>query len=228
MILGAAASVGLIHTILGPDHYIPFIAISKARSWSREKTMIVTFLCGIGHVGSSVVLGLIGLFFGFAVFHLEGMESFRGDLAAWLLIMFGLAYTVWGVRKALSSRRHTHGHRHSGIAHSHGHSHMGGHSHIHGSEASITPWILFTIFVFGPCEPLIPLVMYPAAQGDLPLAASAAFAFSAATIAAMMTIVFFLSAGMAKVQIKALEPWSHALAGLTILLCGVGIRFLGL
>jgi len=25
-------------------------------------------------------------------------------------------------------------------------------------------WALFLIFVFGPCEPLIPLIMYPAAK----------------------------------------------------------------
>ena len=42
---------------------------------------------------------------------------------------------------------------------------MGEHSHVHAQlPDNLTPWILFTIFVFGPCEPLIPLVMFPAAE----------------------------------------------------------------
>jgi nickel/cobalt exporter len=56
-----AASIGFFHTLLGPDHYIPFVMIAWARKWSGLKTMIVTFLCGVGHIASSVVLGLIGV-----------------------------------------------------------------------------------------------------------------------------------------------------------------------
>ena len=67
----AAASIGFFHTLLGPDHYLPFVMISWARKWSGFKTMIVTFLCGIGHVGSSVVLGLAGVALGIAVNKLQ-------------------------------------------------------------------------------------------------------------------------------------------------------------
>ncbi len=58
-----AASIGFFHTLLGPDHYIPFIVISKARKWSMWKTNLITFLCGIGHVGSSILIGFIGILF---------------------------------------------------------------------------------------------------------------------------------------------------------------------
>ena len=34
--------------------------------------------------------------------------------------------------------------------------HHGEHMHPHLVGASLTPWALFVIFVFGPCEPLIP------------------------------------------------------------------------
>jgi len=62
-----AASIGFFHTLLGPDHYLPFIVISKARKWSLLKTNLVTLVCGIGHVASSVVIGFIGILFGIAV-----------------------------------------------------------------------------------------------------------------------------------------------------------------
>ncbi|MDQ1332320.1 MAG: hypothetical protein QG576_354, partial [Bacteroidota bacterium] len=42
-----AISIGFIHTILGPDHYLPFIVLSEAKKWNLRKTMFITFLCGL-------------------------------------------------------------------------------------------------------------------------------------------------------------------------------------
>ena len=56
-----AASLGFPHTIIGPDHYLPFVMMSWARQWSWVKTTVITVLCGLGHIASSVVLGLIGV-----------------------------------------------------------------------------------------------------------------------------------------------------------------------
>jgi nickel/cobalt exporter len=62
-----AVSMGFFHTLFGPDHYIPFIVMAKARKWSLIKTSCITFLCGVGHIGSSVLLGMIGVALGIAV-----------------------------------------------------------------------------------------------------------------------------------------------------------------
>ena len=29
-----AAAIAFVHTLLGPDHYLPFVAMAKARGWS--------------------------------------------------------------------------------------------------------------------------------------------------------------------------------------------------
>ena len=108
-----AASVGFFHTLFGPDHYLPFIAMSKARDWSWRKTALITFLCGIGHVGSSVVIGLAGIALGLAVGRLTQIEAYRGQLAAWLLLVFGLFYMVWGLKKAFAGQPHRHLHAHA-------------------------------------------------------------------------------------------------------------------
>ena len=76
----SAASLGFIHTILGPDHYLPFIVLSKARQWSSQKTMWITFISGIGHVGSSVLIGFIGIALGISLNKLKSFESLRGEL----------------------------------------------------------------------------------------------------------------------------------------------------
>ena len=83
VLAGTAATIGLLYTLFGPDHYLPFIMMAKAGKWSLKKTSLVTFLCGLGHVMSSVVLGGIGIIFGLALSGLEGFEGVRGDLAAW-------------------------------------------------------------------------------------------------------------------------------------------------
>jgi nickel/cobalt transporter (NicO) family protein len=232
-LLGTAAFIGFTHTVLGPDHYLPFIVLAKARQWSGVKTALITFLCGIGHILGSIVLGFIGIALGIAVFNLEAIESFRGEIAAWVLLIFGFTYTVWGIHRALRSRPHVHLHTHAQEAHSHSHTHLADHTHVHAGAApagwaSLTPWVLFTIFVFGPCEPLIPILMYPAANHDTGSVALVAAVFGAITIATMMTIVLSSSFGLSRLPVLKLEKYSHALAGFAILLCGVSIKFLGL
>lgn len=225
-----AASIGFVHTLFGPDHYLPFIMISWARKWSTVKTTLVTLLCGLGHIASSVVLGLIGVALGLAVKKLELVESFRGNIAAWLLIAFGLVYLAWGLRRAFRSKPHTHNHTHGAYeAHRHKHSHFLEHTHIHDKAAlSITPWVLFAIFVFGPCEPLIPIVMYPAAKNSLFGLIMVTVVFGGVTITTMLTLVLLSRAGVNFIPMAGAQRFSHAIAGATILLCGLAIQFLGL
>ncbi|MBA7527936.1 hypothetical protein ES705_20117 [subsurface metagenome] len=231
VLLIAAASIGLFHTLFGPDHYLPFIVMSKSGKWSLRKTALVTFLCGVGHVMSSVLLGFIGVALGIAVIKLEAVESFRGDIAAWGLIAFGLVYFVWGVRRAVRNKPHQHFHAHKNeLTHEHTHTHHDEHVHAHveRKRKNITPWVLFIIFVFGPCEPLIPLLMYPAAKGSLWNLIFVTTTFAVVTITTMMSIVLISSFGISFVPVSKLERYTHALAGATILLCGVSIQFLGL
>lgn len=212
-LLIAAISIGFIHTAAGPDHYLPFIVMGQARKWSPAKTAVITILCGLGHVLSSVVLGLIGIAAGIAVNKLEVIESYRGNLAAWALIAFGLIYMAWGLGRA---------HRHNSASHTH----LGAGHHHSGSE--LTPWILFTVFVFGPCEPLIPLLMYPASHNDMMSVITVAATFGLTTIGTMVGIVLAVTFGLKPLSLGGLGKYAHSLAGGTILASGLAIQFLGL
>ena len=226
-----AASLGFFHTILGPDHYLPFIMMSWARRWSGVKTALITLICGLGHIASSVVLGLVGVSVGLAVRKLEVAESVRGNLAAWLLIAFGLAYLAWGLRRAYRSRPHVHSHTHgSEDRHVHTHSHYREHTHVHNgtTSVSITPWALFVIFVFGPCEPLIPILMYPAFRKSLLGLVAVTCVFGTVTIGTMLGVVLLSRAGVSFLPMARVQHFSHAIAGATICLCGLAIQFLGL
>ncbi|MCH7614102.1 MAG: sulfite exporter TauE/SafE family protein, partial [Candidatus Marinimicrobia bacterium] len=223
ILLLTAASIGFVHTIIGPDHYLPFIMISRARSWSFQKTIFITLLCGIGHVLGSVILGLVGIMFGVAVGLLDEIESVRGNFAGWLLIGFGVAYAAWGLRLGLRAKEHVHDHQHEDEDHHHSHHHLGKHFHIHGDVKTITPWALFVIFILGPCEPLIPVLMYPAAQGDWWALAGVTFVFGAVTIATMTIIVMISYKRLVNFNLGFLEKYTHALAGLIIAISGIAI-----
>jgi sulfite exporter TauE/SafE len=230
LLSATAISIGFMHTLLGPDHYLPFIVLSEAKKWSLRKTAIITFFCGIGHVLSSVILGLIGIAVGFEVKKLVAIESFRGNIAAWLIIAFGLVYMAVSIRNLMKNKKHSHAHFHlGGESHSHEHDHHFKHTHIHEDETfNSTPWILFIIFIFGPCEPLIPLVMYPAAQNNIRGAIIVSLLFSIVTISTMMTIVLIFKLGLSKINLKPMEKYANLLAGSMILLTGLAIQFLGL
>ncbi len=231
VLAGTAAGMGLIHTVIGPDHYIPFIAMSRARHWSMAKTLVISFFAGLGHILSSVILGFVGLALGIAVAKLENAESVRGGAAAWLLIAFGFVYFIWGLHRAVKNKPHTHAHVHGdGETHDHKHGHAAEHGHVHDRprKANITPWVLFTIFVFGPCEPLIPLVMYPAAKHNFAGVVFVTLAFGATTILTMLTIIAASAWGISFVKLGKWERFSHAVAGLMILVSGLSVQMLGL
>ena len=230
ILIATGASLGFIHTLFGPDHYLPFIVMARTKRWSMLKTAIVTFFCGIGHVASSVLLGFVGISLGLALDNLVAFESLRGSLAAWSLIAFGLLYFIWGLRRAAKGKSHTHSHRHEdGLAHKHIHSHTEGHVHLHSDgDSNITPWILFAIFVLGPCEPLIPILMYPAVKGTLAGVVWVSLVFGAVTVFTMCAIVLAAAFGASFIRLGRFERYSHSMAGATICMSGLAISFLGL
>ncbi len=206
-----ALSIGIFHTLSGPDHYLPFVAMSKVRGWSKIKTMNIVVICGMGHVLSSVVIGFIGIAAGITISKIEFFEGFRGNIAAWLMFIFGIGYILWGTYRLKRNKTH---------------------SHIKVTEKNekkkMTFWILFTIFIFGPCEPLIPLLMYPAAEHNYSSVAIIALLFALVTVATMLISVFILLKGFSFVKLSMLEKYQHLLAGAAVTLCGASIIFLGL
>lgn len=227
-LLVSSIIIGVTHTLLGPDHYLPFVALGKARKWTLRWTLGVTFLCGLGHVGASVLIGVIAAAAGWSLGSVNAFESFRGEIAAWLLIFFGLFYLVWALRRLAKGKTHTHVHVHAdGTCHEHPHPHTGEHTHVHtadGSGKRLTAWSLFIIFVFGPCEALIPLLLFPALAHDRSLAVAVVALFACATILTMMTTVWAMTKGMQLIKIGSFGRYGHVAASAVILSCGTAIH----
>jgi hypothetical protein len=226
ILVGSAGTIGLVHTLLGPDHYLPFAAMGRARGWTLRRTLWITGFCGLGHVLGSVVLGAVGIAAGITLRHLEVFESRRGEVAGWLLMAFGLAYLAWSVVRLLRGRVHVHAHHHAdGTAHSHPHDHHGDHAHPHAhARHGLVPWSLFVIFVLGPCEPLIPLLMFPAATLSPGAVVLVAAVFGLVTIGTMLTMVTISCLGMRSLWTGSLHRFGQPAAGALVFLCGLAIQ----
>ncbi|MDR1667260.1 MAG: hypothetical protein LBS03_06170 [Bacteroidales bacterium] len=230
VLLAAAVVAAFAHTLLGPDHYLPFIVMSRARGWSLKRTLLITAGCGVGHVAGSMVIGMVGVGIGYGITEIAILESIRGNLAGWAFFLFGFTYMTWGIFKAIKNRPHTHVHFHAnGDAHLHEHVHRREHVHVHPADSrQLTPWALFIIFVLGPCEIMVPLVMEPAMRHDMGGVVVVALLFSIVTIATMCATVTAGYFGLKILPYKNLDRYIHAIAGGTICLSGFAILFLGL
>jgi sulfite exporter TauE/SafE len=226
LLILTAITISCVHTFSGPDHYLPFVALSRSRGWTKPRTVLWTIVCGIGHVGSSVLLGLIGIAVGFSLSKLNWFENIRGGVAAWALLLFGLGYTAWGLYKVRLNKPHKHFDMNDDGA-------MYVFEHQHGEAVApkdrypVTPWVMFFIFAMGPSEPMIPLLSYPAAQHSLLGITSLIIVYIAATVATMVLMVILGLYGIALFKTTKAERYVHALGGLTILVCGIGMVFLG-
>jgi ABC-type nickel/cobalt efflux system permease component RcnA len=206
---GAAVTVGALHT-LAPDHWVPFAAIARAQRWSAGRTARITFLCGFGHVTVSALLGFLGLLFGRAIFERAGarMEAVAGVL----LVGFGLAYGVWGMRRAAGRRVHGHAHAH--------------YDHVH-DPSKTTAWSLFLLFSADPCVAVIPLLFAAAPLGTAP-AVGLVLLYEAATIGTMVLLVLPARAGFERLRFPWLDHWGDAVAGGLIAATGVVVIALGI
>ncbi len=224
VLLGSAIGVAFVHTLIGIDHSLPFVVLGKANGWSLRKTLGLTTVCGIGHVLSSVVLGLLGIGLGTAVASLEVIEASRGTLAAWTLIVFGLVYAGWAFARRRRGTRHAH--QHDGLVHSHADARPTHRHSTPSATAAITAWSLFIIFVLGPCEPLIPLLMIPAAAMGTGVVVLVTVAFGVVTVATMLGLVTLAYYGLRLQRMHWLEQHAQVMAGLAIAASGVVIQVL--
>jgi len=70
--------------------------------------------------------------------------------------------------------------------------------------------------------------MYPAAKNSLFGLVIVTSVFGIVTIATMLGLVLLSRLGVNLIPMSRLQRFSHAIAGATILLCGLAIEFLGL
>ena len=154
------------------------------------------------------------------------LESVRGGLAGWALLGFGFLYSVYGILRIKRQRKHKHF-----DVYDDGSVYVYEHNHNRAipvrERHPVTPWVMFLIFVLGPCEPMIPLLYFPAAQNSWHGMFILIAVYTVFTLLIMLLMVLLGYFGIGFFKTNKLERYTHALGGLTIFVCGAGMVFMG-
>ena len=80
-----------IHAAI-PNHWIPFVVIGKAESWSRMETLRLTAVAGGAHISSTILVGIV---VGLIGYKLSSTYEFMIRIAAPLILIFlGFGYVL--------------------------------------------------------------------------------------------------------------------------------------
>ncbi len=94
--------LSLLHAVI-PNHWLPVLAIGKKDNWSLQEVIKVTFIAGLAHALSTI---LIGIFLGLLGLQLAGkIEYFTHFIAPSVLILLGVFFIY-------QHHRHKHFHLH--------------------------------------------------------------------------------------------------------------------
>lgn len=227
-ILVSGFAVAFLHAAI-PTHWLPFVLVARARSWSRTKTLAVTAGAGLGHVALTSLLGLAIAWFGFRLDEAAG-HTFPW-IAGGILIAIGLYY-LW--------RQWSGG----GICHHHvADEHK---KHCAHGERDPSHWDeelkdsrlvservddrtaiggLFVMLTLSPCEGFLPFYLSGVRFGW-----SGFFILSAilavGALGAMLLFTWFAMMGLERIKIRAFERCEAGLLGAAFVLLGALIILL--
>lgn len=191
LIVGSAL-LSLFHALI-PSHWLPVLAIGRQRQWSNTKVLWVTFIAGLTHVLSTVLLGGV-----FAV--LGGALAGRAEhFTVWIapVVLIGLGgYYIW--------------------AHYYHH-----HFHLHrqASRWGVIASLAIAMF-FSPC---LEIEGYFLAAGQYGwwFVALLAGTYGVTTVTGMMVWVWLALHGLHRLNWHAWEHNAGIITGLTLVASGV-------
>lgn len=101
-ILVGSILLSLLHAVI-PNHWLPVLAIGKRENWSLREVIKVTFLSGLAHAFSTIVIGIVlGLL---SIRLADKLEYFTRLIAPLCLIILGTFFIY-------QHHRHKHFHLH--------------------------------------------------------------------------------------------------------------------
>jgi nickel/cobalt transporter (NicO) family protein len=213
-LLAAAAGVGFGHAIL-PDHWVPLAVIGRTRRYPLGKVARLSGLAGVAHVLVSVVLGAVIVVIGLQL--RSTVEHAQDAIVGSLLIATGILFAV------LELTGHGHGHVHDHDQGGHDHD-QGGHGHSHGASRSPSHSLLSIMVPFGaaasPDLTILP-VFLAATTAGAGAAIGSVVVFGAVTIATIVGLTLFATAGGYQIRGQWLERWGNILTAGVLIAIGL-------
>ena len=101
-IIVGSVLLSLLHAVI-PNHWLPVLAIGKKENWTLREVTEVTFLSGLAHALSTIVIGIIIGYIGLQL--AENVRYFTHVVAPVILVILGLFFIF-------QHHRHKHFHLH--------------------------------------------------------------------------------------------------------------------
>ena len=103
----ATFTLATTHTV-SPDHWFPFVMVGRANNWKTAWVLMLALIAGIGHVGTSVGIGLMGVFAETGTS--KSVAEFLESATPMLLMIFGFGYAGYALYKQWTGEAlHVHG-----------------------------------------------------------------------------------------------------------------------
>lgn len=192
--------LSVLHALI-PNHWLPVLAVSRKENWSIGQTTSVTFISGLSHALSTVLIGVAIAVVGVTL--AEHIENFTHFVAPLILILLGLFYVY----------QH---HRHK-------------HFHLHPQPKSVSKGrvvlgLVIAMF-FSPCFEIEAYFLMAGAHGWGQVALLAVL-YTVVTVTGMVVWIRLAYKGLFKLNWHALEHNAGIITGVTLILTGIASFFI--
>lgn len=188
--------ISILHAVI-PNHWLPVLAIGKKEGWSLGETSRITFVAGMAHVFSTIIIGLLLGLIGSEL--TEHIKDFTRIIAPSLLILLGLYFV----------RQH----------YTHHHFHLQKEPIQKKTKKSIILSLVIAMFL-SPCMEIEAYFLLAGAKGWYMLAAIAAM-YASITIAGMLIWVRIVYKGLLKLNWHKWEHNAGIITGLVLIVTGI-------
>lgn len=194
-LIAASLVLSVLHALI-PNHWLPILAIGRKENWSASQITRITFLAGMAHAASTVLIGMLVALAGSQLS--SRIETFGEVIGPLLIILLGIFYIY-------QHARHHH-------FHLHGHPEKASHRRVILSLA--------TAMFFSPCFEVEPLFLLAGAEGFV-FAAAIGLVYTVVTVTGMVVWVRAAYTTLLKLNWHALEHYAGIITGVTLIVTGV-------
>jgi len=187
--------LSVLHALI-PNHWLPVLAIAKKGNWSMQQTTKVTFIAGLSHALSTVLIGVIIGVTGFQL--AANVEYFAAYIAPAVLTALGIFY-IYQHHK----HKHFHLHRHKEIV----------------SDNKVIFSLVVAMF-FSPCFEIEAYFLMAGARGWW-MVTLLALLYTLVTVSGMVIWVSITYRGLLKLNWHTLEHNAGVITGITLVLTGI-------
>jgi nickel/cobalt transporter (NicO) family protein len=217
----AAAIVAIGHAIL-PDHWAPLAVIARTRRWSVLRTARVSLLAAVGHLITSLLLGLVLAIIGTQFRSVIEVE--QGHIIGALLAFTGLGLLLWTITR--HGNKHDHDHDYD---HEHTTQEMASkHEHEHHSQSTLG-WMSIVV-PFGtaasPDLTFLPIALAASAIGMGEVVGVLAI-YAILTLATFVGLTLLVTVGGYQFRWDWIEEYGDQITAIVLLVIG-GLIFFGL